>query len=73
MNKTSGRCSWMEETDIKHVTPLILLEPFTAVNVSKKVQGVTGGLPQAGDFRGGTPREGTFKLNLRDESARRRR
>lgn len=48
----------MEETDITHVTPLILLEPFTAVNAPKKVQGVTGGLPQAGDFREGTPEKG---------------
>lgn len=58
MKKTSGRCPWMEETDITHVTPLILLEPFTAVNAPKKVQGVTGGLPQAGDFREGTPEKG---------------
>lgn len=56
MKRMSGHCLWMEEADIKHVTPPIVPELLTAVNAAKKVQGVTWSLPQAGDFRGGTPR-----------------
>ena len=49
----------MDRGDIKHVTPLILLE-LTSVNAPKKLQGVTGDLSQAGDFRGGTPQRDAY-------------
>lgn len=52
----------MEETDIKHENPRILLEPFTAVNAPKKVQGVTGVFVRLG-FQRRYLREGTFRVS----------
>lgn len=52
----------MEETDIKHENPRILLEPLTAVNAPKKVQGVTGVFVRLG-FQRRYLREGTFRVS----------